>query len=218
MMDVKLGKESDAGQIDEGLATRAAAGDADALEALLAGCESSLREALPSAIEPTFRSAFDIDDVIQITFIEAFLHIGTFTSKGRGSFLAWLRKLAENNLRDATRELRRAKRIPRHRLVAMGTNYRSHDALLANLMGTTTSPSQGAIRVEVKSRIEEALSKAPPDYGRVIRLMDLDGLTAPQAAKELNRSVGGVYMLRVRAHACLREIVGRSSNFFSSQA
>lgn len=42
-----------------------------------------------------------IEDVMQVTYIEVFLHIHEFQPRGDGAFHAWLRRIAENNLRDA---------------------------------------------------------------------------------------------------------------------
>lgn len=203
---------------DDALLERACSGCATALEDLLSRFEVQLRQTLNGLIPAVYRSAFDADDVVQITFIEAFLRIGQFSPRGPKSFLAWLSILARNNLRDALKELRAGKRIPRHRMVSVGGGSDSHEGLLAALAGSATSPSGGAARIEAKARVEEALGKLPPDYAKVVRLVDLEGHTGPSAAEAMGRSVGAVYMLRVRAHERLRELLGSGSNFFSGGA
>jgi RNA polymerase sigma-70 factor, ECF subfamily len=201
---------------EDALVARACAGCAVALEELLARLEVPLRQSLTNLIPAAYRSAFDADDIIQVTFIEAFLRIGGFSPRGTGSCLAWLTRLGRNNLTDAIRELRREKRVPREKLVSVGGRSDSYEGFLAALGGSSSTPSRGAVRIEVKSLIEEAMVKLPPDYERVVRLMDLEGKTAPQAAAEMGRSKGAVYMLQARARAHLREILGPSGNFFSS--
>lgn len=188
------------------------------VERLLADAEPSLRQALWGLIPPTFRSALDIDDVIQVTFIEAFLRIGTFIPRGPGSFEAWLTRMARNNLKDAVKALRAEKRVPRHRMVTIGAGSDSYEGLLNQLGSSSATPSRAAAGAESRNLVEDALGKLPPDYARVVRLMDIDAQTAPQAASALGRSVGAVYMLRVRAHALLREILGGSGRYFSSGA
>jgi RNA polymerase sigma-70 factor (ECF subfamily) len=197
---------------------RAAEGDGDAMEELLARSEPGLRQALCGAIGAEFRSALDVDDVIQVTFIEAFLQFGKFSYRGDGSFLAWLRQLAQNNLRDAVKGLKREKRPPRHRAVSIHGDSDSYVDLLAQLGGSTTTPSGASARREAKNLIEAAIGKLPPDYEKIVRLMDLEGLTGAQAAKSMGRSEGAVYMLRMRAHALLREYLGSGGKFFSHGA
>lgn len=201
---------------EDALVAQACAGNAAALEELLVRLETPLRQSLTSLIPAAYRSAFDADDLIQVTFVEAFLHIGRFSPRGNGSFLAWLTRLGRNNLTDAIRELRRDKRVPREKFVSVGGADRSYDGFLAKLVGSSSTPSRGAMRVEVKGLMEEALTKLPPDYEKVVRLMDLGCMTAPRAAAELGRSMGAVYMLQARAYARLRELLGSSGNFFSS--
>jgi len=201
---------------DDDVAAAALAGDAEALEEMLVRSEVPLRTALAGEIPAAFRSAFDVDDVIQVTFIEAFLRIRQFTPRGPGSFTAWLTRLARNNLRDAIKWLRRDKRLPRERQVTHRASHDSHVGLLETLQLSSTTPSRVCAREESKCLLETALSGLPPDYENVVRLMDLDRQTAPQAAKAMGRSVGAVYMLRTRAHALLLEFLGNSGKFFSS--
>ena len=146
------------------------------------------------------------------------MRFGTFAYRGNGSFAAWLRRLTENNLRDGLRELRRAKRFPRHRAVSLHRDSDSYVVLLERIGGSTTTPSGGAARLEAKELIERGIVRLPPDYERVVRLMDLEGLSGPEAAISIGRSEGAVYMLRMRAHALLREFLGSGSKFFSDGA
>jgi RNA polymerase sigma factor (sigma-70 family) len=66
--------------------------------------------------------------------------------------------------------------------------------------------------------MEGALRQLPPDYEKVIRLYDLAGKSPAEVAQEMGRSQGAVFMLRARAHDRLREVLGSSSQFFSTPA
>lgn len=201
---------------EDALVARACSGCAVALEELLSRLEAPLRQTLTGLIPAAYRSAFDADDVVQITFIEAFLYISRFSTRGAGSFMGWLTQLGRNNLTDAIRELSRKKRVPREKLVSVGQGSDSYEGFLTALCGSSSTPSRGAGRIETKNLIEEALAKLPPDYESVVRMMDFEGKTAPQVGHEIGRSNGAVYMLQVRAHAYLKELLGPSGNFFSS--
>ena len=52
-------------------------------------------------------------DVMQVTYLEAFLHIDQLTARDTSAFLAWLTRIAENAIRDAVRGLTRTDRVAR---------------------------------------------------------------------------------------------------------
>jgi len=120
---------------DDSLIARAMEGDEDAVCALLVRYEARLRGCLRGRIGEQYQGAFGEDDVIQVTFIEAFLRIRQFHPNGNGAFLAWLTRIADNNLRDAIRGLDRVRRPPRDRRVETLSPDNSYVALLATLCG-----------------------------------------------------------------------------------
>lgn len=199
---------------EDQLVSRAVAGDEDALCELLRQFGPQVRERVKNRIGQQWRSSVDEDDVLQVTYLEAFLLINQFQSRGPGSFLAWLTHVAENNLRDAVRGLQAAKRPdPRRRVQPKGSD--SFVALVEMLGCTDTTPSRHAARDESARFLEAALGTLPPDYERVVRLYDLEGQSAAEVAAQLGRSTGAIYMLRARAHERLRESLGSGSNFFT---
>lgn len=198
------------------LAERAGRGDEDALCGLLSHYGPIVRERLKSKIGAQWRTALDEDDVMQVTYLEAFLLIGQFKHRGTGSFLAWLSQVAENNLRDAIRGLQAAKRPdPKRRVQVSRPNENSFVALVEMLGATNSTPSRAAARDESERLIEDALSGLPPDYERVVRLYDLEGRSAQEVAEQLGRSTGAIYMLRARAHEKMRGALGNASQFFT---
>jgi len=159
-----------------------------------------------------------IADVLQVTYMEAFLRIGRFRVGDNGAFLNWLTKIAENILRNAVRNLNRQKRPPRQRQVSFSGDGDSHVALLATLVGSQSSPSQQAGRSEIKAAVERAIRLLPSDYRKVVQGFDIEGKTAQQVGEEMGRSPGAVYMIKTRAHVRLAEILGESTQFFSRGA
>jgi len=69
--------------------SRAVAGDKDALGELLAYFGPDVEAALH--ISSTWSGLFDAADVMQITYLEAFLHIKRFDPARADAFPAWLR-------------------------------------------------------------------------------------------------------------------------------
>jgi RNA polymerase sigma-70 factor (ECF subfamily) len=192
------------------LLSRAVGGDRAAMSALLERCGSAVRRDLSRAIDHKWRSVLDIDDVMQVTYLEAFLRIGQFTPHAKGTFDAWLRRIADNNLKDAIKELGRQKRPqPDARIPPQ----QDDDPSLSRFELLDGTPGRHAIRKECCEILATALSQLPPDYQRVVRLYDLEGLPVGEVAAALGRSEGAVYMMRSRAHERLRVLLGSAPLF-----
>ncbi|MBX3363888.1 MAG: sigma-70 family RNA polymerase sigma factor [Phycisphaeraceae bacterium] len=200
------------------LVAKARRGNEDALAALLEQVGPALRSRLAGKISSHWRSAVDEDDVLQVTYMEAFGRIQNFTDRGEGAFLAWLTQIAENNLRDAIRGLERAKRPDPRKRVQPTTREDSYVGLVEVLGVTQTTPSMNVAKGEIITELDRALAKLPPDYERCIRLYDLEGRSIESVCTELGRSSGAVYMLRARAHERLAEVLGSESRFFSRRS
>lgn len=191
-------------------------GDRTSLVSLLEICAPRIRSRLETRISPALRASLDVDDVMQVTYLEAVLRIARFQGGGPSGFLAWLTRLAENNLIDAVRSLEAARRPDPRKQISTGSGSRDSMVALIDILGVTTStPSVHAARDEAASAIDRALKTLPPDYERVVRLYDLGGKPMDEVARELGRSEGAAYMLRARAHDRLRESMGPAGNFFS---
>lgn len=197
------------------LIAAAVSGHDPSLTQLLRRYGPQVRATLQPLVSAKWQSALDVDDVMQITYLEAFLRVRQFDNRGDGAFLAWLMRIARNNLHDAIRELERQKRPQPDQRVSAVVGGESTFALLEQLGWTSTTPSRGAADDDVRRHVLDALAELPEDYEAVIRLYDLDGRSAAEVALELNRSEGAVYMLRARAHDCLRESMGAASQYFS---
>lgn len=196
-------------QGDNQLVAQAIAGDTDALSRLLACHGPAVERTLQ--IGPLWQSVLDLADVMQVTYLEAFLQIGELQNAEEAAFVTWLRRMADNNLRDAIRGLERDKRpSPRNRVQPAG--YEDSLTGLYHLLGeTTTTPSRALNRQEIVAQLRDAIAALPPTYAEVIRLYDLEGLPIGEVAARLGRSTGAIHMLRARAHDQLRRRLGWTS-------
>lgn len=198
----------DVSAIDE-LLPLAVGGDRQAVTGLLEALAPEVRVILGGEIEPLWRGQIDVDDLLQTTYLEAFLRIGQFAS-GAGAFKSWLLQIGRNNLRDAIRELSRAKR-PDPRARVQGVPGDSHQQLLDLLSTSATAPDQRAVRAEMVDLLKSAIGTLPGSYQQVVEMFDIEGRPAHEIAAALRRSEGAVYMLRARAHDRLREVLGFST-------
>jgi len=197
------------------LIARAVGGDPDALTDLLTEFGPRLEAALHFGRR--WRTVIDVADVMQVTYLEAFIRITRFDPNA-GSFLRWLRTIAANNLRDAIRGLSGRNRPPPERRITMDANADSVVELFDLLNATTTTPSRVTGKNEIHLLIRAAVARLPADYRTVIQKYDLEGGSITEVAAALNRSKGAIHMLRARAHDQLRTMLGAESLFFESRA
>lgn len=200
---------------DERLCRMAAAGDQQAVTELLSRHCTAVRGKLSNAIEPKWRGTFDVDDIMQVTYVEVILRIREFRPVGPDSFRSWLTRIAENNLRDAIRWLRAAKRPDSRERVSASTENDSMAAIIDQVGGSSTTPSRIAIGGELRQTLEAGLVKLPPDYAQAIRLFDFEGLSAAEVGASMKRSPGACHMLHARALDRLREVLPTESKFFT---
>ncbi|MEM1184434.1 MAG: sigma-70 family RNA polymerase sigma factor [Planctomycetota bacterium] len=202
----------------DALLDRALGGERSALIELLEHLGPRVRGRIAARISPHHRAAVDEDDVMQVTYLEAVTRLASFRGGGSSGFLAWLSRLAENNLVDAIRMIEAEKRPNPKKRVRGARVSPDADSMVAliELVGvTSTAPSAAAAHDEVKRALDAVLARMPPDYAQVIRMYDLQGQPAAAVAADMGRSEGAVYMLRARAHDRLRDELPSESKFFS---
>ena len=194
---------------------RACTGDKDALAGLLEQFGPGVEAGL--VISPKWQGMIDAADVMQVTYLEAFAHIREFDANRADSFSGWLGRMAQNNLRDAIRALEAKKNPPPHlKLDAYDDDHGL--ALFDVLTSGGETPSRIVRKDEARQRLAQAMRCLPPDYARTIQLYDLEGRPVEDVAVQLGRSTGAVYMLRMRGHDRLRELLGRASQILESRS
>jgi len=198
---------------DSTLVDAAAAGDQDALERLLERHAPELRRRIAGLMPRRWRSLLSDDDILQQTYADAFLSISRLQTRDEDVFLSWLARMARRNLIDAVRMLDAEKRGGGRRRVEPGGE--SGLALYEVLGGTSQTPSRQAARIEAGQALDQALRRLPAEYQRVVRMFDLEGRSIEEAAEAMGRTTGATYMLRIRAHRMLCEIMGTESKYLS---
>lgn len=184
---------------------RAVAGSRRDLDRLLQASASGLRNYV--RIHQRWSRNIDVEDVIQVTFMEAFLRIESLERRDYPGFVSWLKRIAANNLKDALKELQRDKRPDVERRITHGVQGESARTLIAGLPGTQGTAGSQASLVEELVRLNAAIEKLPPTYRQVVMEIDLDERPIAEVAKEMGRSLGAIHMLRSRARDRLRELL-----------
>lgn len=184
---------------------RAIAGDQDELESLVRDASTVLRATL--RIDSRWSRNFDVDDVLQVTFLEAFMRIKSLECATMTAFHAWLKRIAQHNLIDAVRALDSRRRPDGDRRVTHGAGGESAHTLLLRVSDREATAGGRAVMAEQIQSMHDAIAQMPKSYRQVIRLVDLEQKPFAEVANELDRSIGAVHMLRSRAHDRLRELL-----------
>lgn len=162
----------------EQLLIAACGGDAAAVDALLA----SLQPDLKRFARRSCASSEDAEDAVQIALWKVQRSLGSL--RALPALASWLFRIVE---RECFRLLR-----------AM----RLTGALSQTLEDKLYS---APVPVQLRHDLVSAIASLPPDYRIVLILRDIDELTAPETARQLNISVAAVKSRLHRARGFMRE-------------
>jgi RNA polymerase sigma-70 factor (ECF subfamily) len=196
----------------EDLLGRARAGEDGALGQLLERYRAYLMLLARLQIGRRLQGKADCGDVVQEAFLEAARHFGRFQGQTEPELAAWLRQILAGCLAHLVRRYygTQARDIRLERALE-GDLDQSSRAVDRGLVAVGSTPSQRASRREQAVLLADALARLPDDYHEVIVLRHLEGLTFPQVAERMGRSVDSVEKLWLRAVTRLRQTVGANA-------
>lgn len=174
------------------LIAKARAGDTPAGQRLLARLLPALRRWARHRFPARLRDARDTDDLVQDVLLRAFRRIDSFENRGEGAFLAYLRQILLNAVKD---EARRADRAPR----AL--------PLDDNLPDSAPSAVERAIGADQLRRFEDALATLPEEQQQAVILRVEFGYTHAQIAEALGKP--SMDAARVMVSRALAELARR---------
>jgi len=198
-----------ASRTPEELLERARTGDLESFGQLLSQYRNYARLLARTLIGTTLRLRLDPSDLVQETFLEAHRNFGRFRGNSEGELVRWLRQILAANLADLLRRyLGTQGRDVRLEREIEGALDRSSVLLDRGLMAMGPSPSQLASHREQAVLLADALSELPDDYREALVLRHLEGLTFPEVAQRMGRSLDSVEKLWMRGLARLRQVMG----------
>ncbi len=191
--------------ITESLLDQARAGDGEALGQLLESHRGYLTVLARVQIGRRLQGKVDAADVVQDAFLGAYRDFKQFRGTTEGEFLAWLRQVLAFVLANLVRHYQGTQRrdVRLERQLAVELNQSSH-ALDRGLVAQQSSPSQQAVSREQSVLLAEALARLPDEWRDLLILRHLEGLTFPEVAERLGRSLDSVKKQWPRALAKLR--------------
>lgn len=198
---------------EDALLNEAIAGSKQALGKLLEMHGPYVRGRLRGGVPRRFQHLVSLDDVMQETYLDAWLGISGYVPRGNGSFRAWLEKAGRRNLADFIRALRCKKRGG-DRFQVDPQPGDTAVALFDKLSASGSTPSRHVGMKEAGRRLKDAVKALPPLYRFIVQQIDLKRRAAERVAAKLHRDVQAVYRMRRRAHRMLCELLGRGSAYF----
>jgi RNA polymerase sigma-70 factor (ECF subfamily) len=170
---------------EQALLDQAGQGDPQALQQLLTRYRGRLRRMVKLRLDPRVQGRVDPSDVLQEAFLDVCKHLAEYLENPQLPFFLWLRLVAGQKLAQAHRHHLGVQARDAGREISL---YRgpfpeaSSAALAAQLMGKLTTPSQVAVKAELRIRLQEALNSMDNIDREVLTLRHFEQLTNSETA------------------------------------
>ena len=185
---------------DEELVERMRAGDADAARTLFERHKEALRARVRRRLPRLLRGKVAASDVIQETWLAAFLQLSEFEDRGDASFARWVNGILEHKVLDVVRRLVDADKRDARRESRLATS-----ASRAGVVARESSASVHAMAVERAMQLRDEIDRLSDAHREILRLVHDQGLTLVAAGERLGRSADAARKLYGRALAELTE-------------
>lgn len=185
------------------LLTRARAGSVDALNELYARFGRRLLGLIRLRMGRALRDRLDSGDILQATLLRSFERLDQFRGDGGQSFMSWLARIAENEIRDRADFHGR-----RRRGVAQEVRLDAAEPVITTHVRSAVSQ---LIADEEAARVESALEGLDEAYREVILLRKFEELSWAEVAGRMGRTEDACRMLFTRAMVALTLKMGEAS-------
>jgi RNA polymerase sigma-70 factor, ECF subfamily len=178
-------------QSDEALVRRIRDGERELFAALV----DRYKRGIANFIGASVRSAPDVSDLSQETFLRAYAHLETFNPQ-LGRFSTWIYQIARNVVRT---HLGKSLRRP-------ATQELPEEQTLENTLpdlSIESDPAGGILRAEAERELREALAELPERTRTVLALRYFDNMEYHTIASTLGLSLGNVKTLIHRGKIAL---------------
>jgi RNA polymerase sigma-70 factor (ECF subfamily) len=195
----------------DALVRQAEQGDEEARGNLLVRHRARLRKMIAWRLDQRLTARVDPSDVVQEVLLEASRKMDRYLRERPLPFFPWLRSLAGEHLVTLHRRHVRAqgRSVLREQAGVLYLPDESAAELACRLVTSSTSPTQRALRQELRERVQKALGELSERDREVLVLRNLEELSVADTAEVLRISAGAVKVRHMRAlerlHALLAE-------------
>jgi RNA polymerase sigma-70 factor (ECF subfamily) len=159
-------------------------------------------------LDPRLRGRLDPSDVVQQTLLIAYEKLDQFRGRTHAELAAWLRSILGRVLAQQMRRLRH--HGPERARSLEQALDESSARLEAYLDRRESTPGRKAERAEQILRLVAALTELPDDQRTALELHHLRGLTVPEVARRMEKTVASVTGLLYRGGKSLRQLMSES--------
>jgi len=171
-------------------------GSPEALGQLYERCAGRLLAIIRLRMGRDLRARLESRDILQNTLLKSFQHLDQFEGGDGASLVAWLARIAENEIRDQADFQHRQRRD-----VAAAVSI--DDSQAPQLVARVRSALSQAILSEDGERLEQALEALEADHREVIVLRKFEELSFREIGARMERSEDACRMLLARALTAL---------------
>jgi len=148
------------------------------------------------------RDDADAEDALQDAYVQAYRKLGEF--RGEAELSTWLTRIVIN---ESLMRVRRRRRAPV--IVSFDRSGDGHPSQLDVADTFAESPSDAALRGEVRRVIERRIDELPDSFRTVFVMREVEDMTARETAEALGIPEATVRTRLFRARALLREALER---------
>jgi RNA polymerase sigma-70 factor (ECF subfamily) len=192
----------------------ASQGDSGCLAALFTRYRNRLKRMVGLRLDARVQGRVDPSDVVQEAYVEVVKKLPDYLRAPPLPFFLWVRLLTAQKLALAHRQHLGVKARDAGREIALYHGYpaASSAALAARLLGKLTTPSQAAVKAELKIRIQQALNNMEAIDREILTLRHFEQLSNSETALVLGIKEPAACNRYFRALERLRSILGAVSD------
>ncbi len=201
----------------EQLLGRCRAGDQEALAAVFMRQRERLRRMVRLRLDHRLHGRIDPSDVLQEAYLDVARRAPEYAADPALPVYLWLRLLTGQRLQALHRRHLGARMRSAGQEVSLHRGpfpQASSVSLAAQLLGRLTSPSQAALRAELRLRLQAALNGLDPVDREVLVLRHFEELSNNETAQALGLQKAAASNRYVRALQRLREALAGVPGFF----
>ena len=194
----------------DGLLDRVRAGNAGAVDELLARHREPVRRMIDLRLDPAIVQRVDASDIVQEVMLEASRRLADYLKDPKMPFAIWLRHLAKDHLIDAHRRHHQAQKRgvnreqPMHRPAWAD---QSSMELAGQFVDPERTPASEAMQRELQGRLQAAMTQLEPLDHEVILMRHFEHLTNQEVAASLELTEPAASMRYLRAVRRLRDLL-----------
>lgn len=188
------------------LVDEARAGEPEAIGRLIESSRDYLLLIANQGIDPDIRGKIGASDIVQESILTAQANIGRFRGDTKGEWLAWLKQILINDLRES----RRTYKSVQKRSVRQERSIDGSAPIAPLIQDAHLTPRTHAVKTEEMELLLAAIAELPEDQQQIIKLRNWEHLSYEEIGQRLNRSPDAVRKMWGRAVLKLKDRLSRS--------